>query len=220
MINTVIFDMDGTLLNTLEDLTDSVNYTMDYFGYPERTIDEVRSFVGNGIGRLIRLSVPEYVNNSQYEIVLAKFKSYYTENCQNKTKAYDGVMELIHKLNDMGIKMAIVSNKNEKALKELNKLYFGGIIDVVIGDVEGRKRKPEPDSVFEALKQLDSSIDEAVYVGDSDVDFATAGNAGIRFVAVTWGFRDRDMMESLGTKCFINAPLQLLDIIKDGEING
>ena len=208
--DTVIFDLDGTLLYTLEDLTDCVNHTMDVFGYPERTIREIRQFVGNGIGKLIRRSIPEYVSDSQCEIVLAEFKEYYTDNCQRKTRAYDGILDLIEKLKAKGIKLAIVSNKNDKAVKELNDKYFNGYIDVAIGDRNGKLRKPAPDSVYEALEQLGSDVSHAIYVGDSDVDIETANNAGMMNVLVTWGFRDKELLVEKGGKNFIDSPGELL----------
>ncbi len=212
--NTVIFDLDGTLLYTLEDLTDCVNHTMGIFGYPAREITEIRSFVGNGIGNLIKRAVPDYVSEAQCEIVLAEFKEYYTHNCQKKTKPYDGILELIKTLNEMGIKQAIVSNKNDKAVKELNEKYFDGIIDVAIGDRWGHDRKPAPDSVLEALKELGSTTENTIYVGDSDVDIATAKNAGIMNVLVTWGFRDKELLIEKGGKYFIDKPEELLEYFK------
>lgn len=209
--DTVIFDLDGTLLYTLEDLTDGVNHTMRAFGYPERTMDEIRRFVGNGIGRLIRLAVPEYVTDSQYDTVLAEFKEYYTDNCQKKTRPYEGIIEIINKLKDMGIKQAIVSNKNDRAVKELNSRYFGGLIDVAIGDRPGYDRKPAPDSVLEALKELKSTADRAIYVGDSEVDIETAKNADMMNVLVTWGFRDKEFLEDKGGRNFIDKPEELLE---------
>lgn len=208
--DTVIFDLDGTLLYTLEDLTDCVNHTMAVFGYPERIIDEIRRFVGNGIGMLVKRSVPDYVSDSQYELVLAQFKEYYTSNCQKKTKPYEGIQELIEQLKSKGIKLAIVSNKNDRAVKELNDKYFNGTIDVAIGDRRGKERKPAPDSVLEALEALGSTVKQAVYVGDSEVDIATAKNAGIMNVLVTWGFRDKEYLIENGGKNFIDKPQELL----------
>lgn len=211
--DTVIFDLDGTLLYTLEDLTDCINHTMALFGYQERTIDEIRNFVGNGIGLLVRRALPEYVSDSQYEIVFTEFKKYYTENCQIKTRPYGGIPELIGKLKSMGVKQAIVSNKNDTAVKELTKKYFGDSIDVAIGDRDGYERKPAPDSVYEALSQLGSTKEKAIYVGDSEVDIETAKNADMMNVLVTWGFRDRERLEEQGGRNFIDRPEELLGYI-------
>lgn len=208
--NTVIFDLDGTLLNTLEDLTDCVNHTMKTFGYKERTIEEVRGFVGNGIGMLVRRAVPDFVTEEQYEKVFNEYKNYYTENCNIKTKPYEGVPELIIKLYNMGIKLAIVTNKNQKAVNELNKKYFGDIINVAVGDNGIRERKPSAEPVNEALKALSSKASETIYVGDSEVDIATAENSGLYGVYVTWGFRDKKQLEAAGGQRFIDNPKDLL----------
>lgn len=208
--NTVIFDLDGTLLNTLEDLTDCVNHTMKVFGYKERTIEEVRRFVGNGIGMLVKRAVPDYVTDEQYEKVFAEYKMYYTENCQVKTKPYDGVLELVNKLHNMGIKLAIVTNKNQKAVNELNKKYFGGIINVAVGDNGVRERKPSTEPIAEALKILDSRAEDTIYVGDSEVDIATAENSGLYDICVTWGFRDKKQLVAAGGQHFIDKPNELL----------
>lgn len=212
--NTIVFDLDGTLLYTLEDLLDGVNHTMTMFGYPARSLEEVRSFVGNGIGKLIERSVPDDVSKSQYEIVLAAFRNYYTKNCQNKTKPYDGIFEMLKELKQRNIKLAIVSNKNHKAVCELREKYFKDYIEVAIGDRTGYKRKPSPDSLHEALKCLGSKVEESVYVGDSDVDLETAKNAGIEHVLVTWGFRDKEYLVKKGGKNFIDEPMEIITYIK------
>lgn len=209
--NTVIFDLDGTLLNTLEDLADCVNHTMRIFGYKERTIDEVRSFVGNGIGMLVRRAVPDYVSDEQYETVFAEYKKYYTGNCQVKTKPYDGVRLVVEKLHSMGIKIAIVTNKNQMAVNELNKKYFGDIINVAVGDNGIRERKPSTEPVMEALRLLGSKAEETIYVGDSEVDVATAQNSKLYGVYVTWGFRDKEQLKAAGGENFIDKPHELLE---------
>ena len=208
--DTVIFDLDGTLLNTLEDLADCVNHTMKVFGYPERTIDEVRRFVGNGIGMLVKRAVPDYVDDEQYQTVFDEFKKYYTDNCQIKTKPYDGIVKLINELHQRGIKIAIVTNKNQMAVNELNKKYFNGIINVAVGDNGVRERKPSPEPVKEALKLLNSKAENTIYVGDSEVDVATAKNAGLFGVYVTWGFRDKEQLVAAGGGNYIDKPEELL----------
>lgn len=211
--DTVIFDLDGTLLNTLDDLADSVNYTMSAYGFPHRTVDEVRCFVGNGVGRLIELSIPDGLKNPQYEKCLEDFRRHYAENMQNKTDAYEEIRELLEELSKEGLKLAIVSNKFDKAVKGLNQVYFGEYVKVAIGESENVKRKPAPDSVFKALEELGSTADKAVYVGDSEVDVKTAKNAGILCVGVTWGFRDREVLEQEGADYIIDRPKELLKII-------
>lgn len=194
--DTVIFDLDGTLLNTLDDLRDSVNAVMKKYGYPQHSLEQIRTFVGNGIGKLMERSVPGGRENEQFEQAFADFKSYYTDHCQIKTKPYDGVVDLMKCLSEQGFKLAIVSNKNDAAVKELNEIYFSGYTNAAIGERKGVRRKPAPDSVYAALDQLGSEIEKAVYIGDSDVDYETAVNCGMDCILVSWGFRDRELLES------------------------
>lgn len=211
--DTVIFDMDGTLLNTLEDLADSVNFALEKHGFPFREMDEVRSFVGNGAARLIELCIPDGVNNPQYEECLKVFRRHYSENMQNKTDAYKGIMELLEQLSKENYKIAIVSSKFDKAVKELNKIYFEKYIKIAIGESKGISKKPSPDTVFKALEELGSTADKAIYVGDSEVDVKTAKNSGTICVGVTWGFRDRKVLEEKGADYIIDKPEELLKII-------
>lgn len=211
--DTVIFDLDGTLLNTLEDLTDSVNFALSIYGFPSRKAEEVRSFVGNGVARLIELSIPDGLNNPQYEKCLADFRSHYSCNMQNKTAAYKEIMELLKELSEEGYKLAIVSNKYDKAVKGLNRSYFEEYIKVAIGESENIGKKPAPECVFKALEELGSTVDKAVYVGDSEVDVKTARNSGITCIGVTWGFRDREVLEQEGADFIIDSPKELLKIL-------
>jgi len=211
--DTVIFDLDGTLLNTLDDLTDSVNYALKLYDFPRRRISEVRSFLGNGVGRLIELSVPNGLDNPNYEKCLADFRNHYSQNMQNKTDTYKGIMELLKQLLKENCKIAIVSNKFDTAVKRLNKTYFGEYIKVAIGESKNVSRKPAPDTVFKALEELCSTADKALYVGDSEVDVKTAKNSGITCVGVTWGFRDRTVLEQEGADYIIDSPQELLKII-------
>jgi len=212
--DTVIFDLDGTLLDTLSDLTDSVNYALNLYGFPCRSITEVKSFVGNGAARLMELSVPSGFNNTQYEKCLADFRKHYSENMRNKTRAYKGIMELLEKLSKEGYKLAIVSNKFDKAVKGLNRLCFEEFVKVAIGESENVSRKPAPDTVFKALGELGSTACKSIYVGDSEVDVKTAKNAGIVCVGVTWGFRGREVLEKEGADYIIDSPEELLEIIE------
>ena len=211
--DTVIFDLDGTLLNTLEDLADAVNYVMREHRYPERTIDEVRRFVGNGIRRLMEQAVPENVSGNEFEQVFEQFKNYYTEHCQIKTCAYEGIMPLLKCLYEKGYALAIVSNKNHAAVCELNEIYFKKYIQVAIGQKDGIRKKPAPDTVIQALKQLGKMKDQAVYVGDSEVDFATAENTGMDCVLVTWGFRKVEELSEFSPAAFIDQPEQLRNVL-------
>lgn len=203
--STVIFDLDGTLLNTLEDLTDSVNYALGVMGYPVRDIDEVRAFVGNGIKMLIERAVPEKTKPCDVEQTLAHFKEYYAKHNQDKTKPYDGVCELMARLKEKGIKMAIVSNKIHSGVIALRDEFFKDI-EIAIGDMPELRRKPAPDSCFLALDKLKSTVEETVYVGDSDVDLETAKNAGIDCISVLWGFRDKDFLIKKGAGVFADTP--------------
>lgn len=212
--DTVIFDLDGTLLNTLEDLADAVNHVMRENGYPQRTLDEVRRFVGNGIRRLMEQAVPEYVSGEAFERVFEEFKNFYTEHCQIKTRAYEGIMPLLEELHGKGYAMAIVSNKNHGAVSELNDIYFQKYIQVAIGQKDGIRKKPAPDTVLQALKELGKCADSAIYVGDSEVDFATAQNSGMDCALVTWGFRTVEELKECKPEVWIHKPEELLSFLE------
>ena len=212
--DTVIFDLDGTLLNTLEDLADAVNFVMRANQYPERTIEEVRHFVGNGIRRLMEQAVPEHVIGEEFERVFEEFKKYYTEHCQNKTCAYEGIMPLLGCLYEKGYAMAIVSNKNHAAVCELNDIYFKEYITVAIGQKDGIRKKPAPDTVIQALKELGKDKEKAIYVGDSEVDFATAKNSGMDCALATWGFRTVEELAEFSPTAFIDKPEELLGVLE------
>lgn len=215
--STILFDLDGTLLNTLEDLTDSVNFALMLYGCPPRTIAEVRDFVGNGVGRLIELSIPGGAHHPNFGNCLENFRRHYESNMQNKTRPYDGVMELLRELAGINYKIAVVSNKFDAAVKELCQEYFGDLIKAAVGESDRICKKPAPDAVIEALMELDSFADEAIYIGDSEVDAETAKNADMRFVGVTWGFRDRAVLEQAGADCLIDKPCELLKILSSGS---
>lgn len=210
---TVIFDLDGTLLNTLDDLADAVNYALEQNGMPKRTIDEVRCFVGNGVRNLMLRAVPRGADNPLFEKAFADFKTYYGAHCNDKTKPYDGIMELLEQLKDRGYAVAIVSNKIDFAVKELQKRYFDGLIPVAIGEREGVKRKPAPDTVMTALAELGKDSKEAVYVGDSDVDIMTASNTGMPCISVEWGFRDRQFLLDHGAASLIGRPEEIWELL-------
>lgn len=197
-VDTVIFDLDGTLLDTLEDLTDSVNYAMKKFGLPEHTTAEVRSFLGNGAPKLLERSMPQGMENPDYEAALAAFKAHYAEHCEDKTSPYEGVPEMLAELKGQGYHLAIVSNKFDGAVKKLCKKYFGEFISVSIGESAEVKRKPAPDTVYRALRELGSDASSAVYVGDSEVDIQTAKNAALPCISVTWGFRTEERLRCEG----------------------
>lgn len=211
MKKAVIFDLDGTLLNTLDDLADSTNYALSKFGYPTRTIEEVRQFVGNGVAKLIERAIPEGKNNPNFEKCLAIFKENYAQNMYNKTAPYNGIIEMLSNLKSKGIKIAVVSNKFDLAVKELCKKYFEGFIDFAAGENEaqGIKKKPAPDTVISVLNEFNFASEDAVYVGDSDVDIMTAKNSKMPCISVTWGFRDEKFLLENGATILINAPSEI-----------
>lgn len=211
--NTIIFDLDGTLLNTLEDLADGVNYCMRKFSCPERTLEEVRQFVGNGIRKLMERAVPMGTEHPEFENIFETFKAYYTKHCQIKTRAYPEIEELLSELVKRKYKMAIVSNKNMDAVRELNRLYFEAYIGLAIGERQGVRKKPFPDSVNQAVRELEADKEHVLYVGDSEVDKETADNAGVDCVLVSWGFRDKDILLELKPLAVIDKPLELLQYI-------
>lgn len=213
MIDTVIFDLDGTLLNTLEDLADSTNYALTEFGLPIRTLEEIRHFVGNGVDLLIKRAVEGALEQKEEERCLAIFKEHYNQNMNHKTQPYDGIKEMVKSLLVRGYHIAIVSNKFDSAVKELNDIYFEGMFPVTIGASPKIAKKPAPDSVFEALEQLGVSGESAIYVGDSDVDVMTAKNSGLTFVGVTWGFREEEILKDMGAEYIIHEPRQLFEIL-------
>lgn len=212
MYKVFIFDLDGTLLDTLGDLASAVNYALRTHGMPEHSIDAVRRFVGNGVRVLIQRAMPDGEFNLQFEDVLATFRQYYLEHSLDTTRPYDGIPEMLSELRRRGCRTAVVSNKFDAATKELCRHFFADSIEVAIGEheAEGIRRKPAPDTVLEALRQLGVTKENAVYVGDSDVDILTARNAGLPCISVLWGFRDRDFLQANGATTFVTSPLQLL----------
>ena len=211
--DTVIFDLDGTLLNTLEDLADSTNFALESFGYPTRTYEEVRIFVGNGIKELMKKAVPTGTDEQTTLKCLQAFKDHYKTNMQHKTAPYDGIIDLLKELNSRNIKLGIVSNKYDFGVKNLNKYYFKDLIPVAIGEREGIRRKPAPDTVLAAMEELNSTKEKCLYVGDSPSDMITAQNANMKGVGVTWGFRDEDLLRESGADFIIKSPKELLEIL-------
>lgn len=209
----VIFDLDGTLLDTLEDLKDSVNYALGNAGMPLRSLEEVRTFVGNGVRRLMELAVPSGEENPEFDKVFEDFKKHYALHCNDKTAPYPYIMELLSELKKRGYQMAVVSNKFYDAVQELRKLYFEEYIEIAIGEKEGIRRKPAKDTVVEALRELGIDKEDAVYVGDSEVDIATAENTGMDCIAVAWGFRTREEQKKAGGKVFADTPLDILKLV-------
>ena len=208
---TILFDLDGTLLNTLVDLRNSVNYALEQFGYPVQSLENIRNYVGNGVAMLVHRSVPNGTSTEDEVRCLAIFKEHYMVHMNDNTCPYDGLLPVMHELKTRGCLIGIVSNKIEPAVKELADKFFPELIDVAVGDLPERNKKPAPDSTLAAMKQLSVSSDTCLYIGDTDIDVLTAHNAGIPCVGVTWGFRDRDVLE--GAEFIIDTPEELLKLL-------
>lgn len=206
----VLFDLDGTLLSTLEDLTDAVNHTMRLYGCPERTLDEVRSFVGNGAKRLIALSLPGKESDPPVDEVLCAYQEYYASHSQIKTRPYDGVLQALEEVGK-SFPIAVVSNKPDRATKPLCRDYFGPHI-YALGESSACPRKPAPDMLLKAMKDI--GVDSCIYVGDSEVDVITAANAGVKCLSVLWGFRDKECLAQAGATHFCENPLDMPRILR------
>lgn len=216
MTDTIIFDLDGTLLNTLEDLTDSVNHAMRQYHLPVHTIEEIRTFVGNGAAKLIERAVLQGREHPAYDEILDTFRKHYQVHCEDKTGPYDGVTEMLAELRQAGYRMAIVSNKPDGAVKQLFGKYFGAYVQAAIGEHPGAEKKPAPDMVLQALAELSSDALHAVYVGDSEVDLQTAANVPMPCVSVMWGFRIEEELRAAGASCenMIRTPQELLPYLR------
>lgn len=214
-ITTVIFDLDGTLLDTLQDLADSTNFALRQGGLPERTTEEVRGFVGNGVRLLMERAVPGGASHPRFEELFESFKQHYVRNCRNHTCLYPGVDEMLHTLKERGCRLAIVSNKLQSGVTELYDTYFRPTVEVAVGERLGVRRKPSPDMVRQALAELGQSAGDAVYVGDSDVDVATARAAGLPCISVLWGFRDRAFLQKNGATCFADCPGDVVRLVAE-----
>ncbi len=210
MYKAFVFDLDGTLLDTLDDLTNAVNYALQEVGLPSRTKDEVRSFVGDGIARLIERAVGEHTEKAP--MALALFKEYYALHCAEKTKPYEGILPLLQTLKEKGIKTAVLSNKADFAVKSLAKSYFDGLLLEAVGENEsaGIFKKPAPDSLLAVIERLEVTKAQTLYIGDSDTDIQTAKNAGVDCICVTWGFREKEFLQNHGGKRFVDKPSELL----------
>ncbi len=210
----VLFDLDGTLLDTLEDLRDAVNHIMKKYDFPEHSLEEIRKAVGDGIRKLIERCVPAGTDTETIDAAFADFKVYYGANCQNKTKPYDGITALAKRLKEDGYKLAVVSNKNHEAVQKLIPFYFGDLFEISVGAMEDKRKKPAPDTSFYALEKLGVSKEQALFVGDSQVDVETAKNAEIPGILVTWGFRSREELMQAGATVFADDTTQLYETIQ------
>ena len=206
-----IFDMDGTILDTLQDLTDSINFALKENRFMPRKLEEVRTFVGNGLEKLVERAVPEHTPFQNIQRVLESFNGYYTEHCAVKTKPYDGIVELLKNIKNCGYKVAVVSNKPDYGVKSLCSQYFDGIFDSAAGIKAGTNPKPSPDTVNGILKLLECSKKSAVYIGDSEVDIMTAKNAGIKCISVDWGFKSKEFLIANGAEEIVESCEELFD---------
>lgn len=206
-----IFDLDGTLLNTLDDLCASCNYALKTMGFAQRTTDEVRRFVGNGVAKLMERAVPDGTSAGQTAEALAVFRKYYLDHGLDTTRPYDGIPELLTALRQRGNRVAVVSNKFNDATRQLCAHFFPDTVEVAIGETAAIRKKPAPDTVMEAMRQLGVDAAGTVYVGDSDVDVMTARNSGLPCISVLWGFRDRAFLEDCGATVFAANPADILD---------
>lgn len=217
--NTIIWDLDGTLLDTLQDLCNATNHALRTWHLPERTIDEVRQFVGNGVRNLILRAVPQQTDEELFEKVFATFRSYYVEHCRETTCLYPGISEVLKTLHDRGIRQAVVSNKLQAGVTELAAEWFADTIEVAIGEREGISRKPAKDMVMMALRELSEHDGmpaeevKAVYIGDSDVDILTARNSSLPCISVLWGFRDEQFLREHGAETLVKTPDEIIGII-------
>ena len=206
-----IFDLDGTLLDTLQDLANSVNIALEDFGQPVRTVEEVRAFVGNGVRKLMQRAVPEGTDEDLGERIYERFLEVYAREKNHYTKPYDGILELIALLKARGIACAVLSNKNDDAVAALCEAHFPNCFEFTQGMRPGVAPKPAPDALFALCTRMGINPEDAVYIGDSEVDVKTAQAAGMRLVAVTWGFRSREMLAKTGAKEMIDAPRELIE---------
>ena len=213
MYKAVIFDLDGTLLNTLGDLATSVNHALKACGYPERTVAEVRAFIGNGVIKLMQRATPDGISQEDFDRCFESFRSYYLEHMFDTTKPYDGILPLLDSLKTHGIQTAVVSNKLHSGVVGLCKDFFGERLTCAFGVLDESERKPSPANVFKAIKEMNVEAADCVYVGDSEVDVQTANNAGLDCIAVTWGYRDLDVLKMNRPKYIIDTPEEIIKIL-------
>lgn len=209
----VIFDLDGTLLYTLEDLMNSVNYALGLYGYKTCSLDEISSFVGNGVEQLMRKAVPADITEKDFELCFSCFKDHYSKHCCELTRPYPGIIELLERLKSRGVKVGVVSNKYQSAAEDVCRHYFEGLYDIVVGESETCKRKPSPDGINMICEEFGVAKDETIFFGDTEVDVQTGDNAGVYCVSVLWGFRDKEFLSRNGAHLFVEDPLYIADML-------
>ena len=210
---TILFDLDGTLLYTVRDLADAVNHALEKHGFPTHSEERIGRMVGNGVSLLVARALPQGYDTPGFEDILADFRAYYSAHCEDNTHPYPGVAELLRELKQHGCRTAVVTNKYQAAAEELRKKFFAGTVPLIVGDFEGRARKPAPDSTFIAMETLGARPESTVYVGDTEVDMLTAENAGVAFCAVEWGYRTRAELEGFGIKMIAATPMELCEML-------
>ena len=209
----VFFDLDGTLLNTLDDLCDAVNTILAKYGMPPITPEATTAFLGNGAGWLIHCAVPKGTDAALEQQILADYKAYYASHCRIKTAPFPGIMDMLSALRKAGVRMAVVSNKPDGPVRELSELFFGGLMEQAVGEMPGIRRKPAPDTVFEVMHRMDAPAAESVYIGDSEVDLEMAENCGLPCISVTWGFRSEKQLRESGAKQLVHSAEELKDLL-------
>lgn len=215
-IATVVFDLDGTLMDTLQDLAESTNYALRQYGFPQHSVEAVRSFVGNGVRVLMERALPQGAENPLFDKVFRTFKEHYVAHCRDHSGLYPGIAEMLGALKTSGYQLAVVSNKLQAGVTELQQFYFAPWIQVAVGERPEVRRKPAPDMVLQAVRELKADLKETVYIGDSDVDIETARQCGIPCISVLWGFRDRDFLISHGASHFAETPQDVARLIQNG----
>lgn len=212
---TIIWDLDGTLLNSLEDLKDSTNYALNEFGFAQKSSEEIKNSLGKGVGHLIAASLPQGEKNPLFNDVLKTFKAHYLKNSANKTTPYPHIINTLQTLKANGVKMAVVSNKFDGAVKEISRKYFGDIFDLQIGETETMKRKPAPDMPLYAMEKLNAKKEETLFIGDSEVDLKTAQNTGIKCLSALWGFKTKEELLKNGAQNFAERTEDLPRLLLD-----
>ncbi len=212
-IQAIIFDLDGTLLDTLDDLGDSVNHVLEKYHYPQRTKEEIRSFIGNGIKKLIERALPYRIEDNEFEKVFNDFQAYYQIHCLDKTIPYPHILELLKMLKEKNYKTAIISNKSDDKVQVLKKAFFPDLIDLALGTKDFAKTKPNPESTLQLIHDLNVPLSSCLFVGDSEVDIQTAHNANIPCVSVSWGFKSKEALLKNGAQIIIDTPLELIKIL-------
>ena len=220
MIKGIIFDMDGTILNTIDDVVVSVNYAMRYFNLPEKTIQEVKDGIGRGAINLIEDVVPKETTQEDILKIYEVYQSYYDKHNNDLTAPYDGILELLSTLKEQGYKLAVVSNKYRYLVEALNHDIFKDYFDISMGEMEGVPIKPAPDMIYIALKEMNLSKDEVIFIGDSDVDMMTANHAQIKSIGVTWGYRSKEVLKKHQASYIVDQPIDILNIINEVNAHG